>query len=150
MAIRIRTAEEHDIAAMAAIRAQEWETAEFWETRIPLYLSGEHSPRQALAARAAFVAVDDKGVIGFVAGHRTRRHECDGELQWINVDADGRRSGVASRLMEAMAKWFVEQQAFRVCVNVDPKNTAARSFYAKHGARDLKQHWMVWEDVRQA
>jgi hypothetical protein len=43
------------------------------------------SPQQALPARAAFVAMDGTKLVGFVAGHRTRRLGCDGELQWVNV-----------------------------------------------------------------
>jgi hypothetical protein len=38
-----------------------------------------------LTERAAFVAIDDGDLVGFVAGHKTRRLGCDGELQWINV-----------------------------------------------------------------
>jgi hypothetical protein len=34
-----------------------------------------------------------------------------------------------------------------VCVDVEPSNTAARRFYAAHGAVDLKPSWMVWEDI---
>jgi hypothetical protein len=68
MQVRVRPVEDHDVAAMAALRAREWETEGFWEARIRLYLSGEHSPQQALAACAAFVAVDDNGVVGSVSG----------------------------------------------------------------------------------
>src|SRR5271169_5371910 len=152
MAVRVKPAEDRDIAAMAAMRAQAWETAAYWEARIGRYLKGEHSPRQALPTRATFVAVDNAGadgkVVGFVAGHRTRRYACDGELQWINVDKEARGRGVAGTLLAAIAAWFFQQDALRVCVNVDPHNTAARGLYAKFGAQPLNDHWMVWEDVR--
>jgi GNAT superfamily N-acetyltransferase len=148
MPVLVRQAEARDLAAMAALRAREWESEVFWEDRIRRYLSGEHSPQQALAARAAFVAVDDETVVGFVSGHRTRRYECDGELQWINVVEQRRGSGIAGMLLVTIAGWFVQQGVLQICVNVDPKNFAARGLYVKYGARSLNDDWMVWEDAR--
>jgi GNAT superfamily N-acetyltransferase len=147
MPIVIRPVEEHDIHVMAAIRARVWQTQEFWTARIGAYLSGEHSPQQALADRAAFVAIDNGTLVGFVAGHRTRRHGCDGELQWIDVMQENRGRGIAGGLLDRMSAWFVELGALRVCVNVDPGNAIARRFYARHGANPLNEHWMVWEDM---
>jgi len=83
-----------------------------------------------------------------VAGHLTRRHGCDGELQWINVIPERRGSGIASELLRLLAGWFVEQKAFRICVNVDPSNAVARAFYIRHGAEKLNDHWLVWNDIR--
>ncbi|MGH7752666.1 MAG: GNAT family N-acetyltransferase [Gemmatimonadales bacterium] len=42
------------------------------------------------------MATDGDRPIGYVAGHLTRRFDCEGELQWIYVVPDRRRSGVAS------------------------------------------------------
>jgi predicted GNAT family acetyltransferase len=69
-------------------------------------------------------------------------------LQWINVAEQRRRSGIAGMLLATIAAWFVQQDALRVCVNVDPKNLAARRLYVKYGARSLNDQWMVWEDTR--
>jgi GNAT superfamily N-acetyltransferase len=137
-----------DVPAMAAIRALDWESQEYWELRIAGYLRGSHSPQQALRERTAFVAVDADRVVGFVAGHRTRRYGCDAELQWVDVIADHRGQGIAGRLLEALGGWFVEMDALRVCVDVQPKNEVARRLYARHGAVPLNPHWMVWEDAR--
>jgi GNAT superfamily N-acetyltransferase len=147
MPIMIRPATEREIAALGALRAETWGSAEYWQERIGLYLSGEHSPQQALAPRAAFIAVEDSAVIGFIAGHRTRRFGFDGELEWINVSKARRGQGIANELLVAMVAWFVEQDALRVCVNVAPDNPVARRFYARHGAVPLHKHWMAWEDV---
>jgi GNAT superfamily N-acetyltransferase len=144
----IRPVQDQDVAAMAAIRTRRWESATFWQSRIARYLRGEHSPQPALPPRAAFVAVEDGAVVGFVSGHRTRRYGCDGELQWIDVIEDFRRRGIAGDLLLTIAGWFVEQSALRICVNVDPKNLVARRLYSKYGAQPLNEHWMVWEDVR--
>jgi GNAT superfamily N-acetyltransferase len=113
MPIALRPFEHVDLPAMAAIRAQEWETETFWAHRIRLYLSGEHSPRQALPARAAFVALDGAELVGVVAGHRTRRLACDGELQWVNVARERRGQGAAGKLIGRIGEWFVEQSRLR-------------------------------------
>jgi GNAT superfamily N-acetyltransferase len=147
VAITVRPALAGDIPAMAAIRALEWETADYWLARIGGYLDGSQSPQQALRERAMLVADDDGTVIGFVAGHRTRRHGCDGELEWINVAPGHRGRGVADALLEAMGAWFVAQGALRVCVDVNPANVSARRLYARFGAVPLNPHWMVWEDT---
>ena len=150
MKLSIRPVAPADVPAMAAIRAEKWETQEYWETRIEAYLAGRLAARQALPGFAAFVAVLEGQVVAFAAGHRTARHGCQGELEWINVACERRGSGIAGKLLAAMAGWFVEQNALRVCVDVVPENTAARTLYAKYGAVDLKPNWMVWEDVRTA
>jgi ribosomal protein S18 acetylase RimI-like enzyme len=143
----IRRAEERDVPAMAALRAETWETSEYWVKRIGPYLAGQIGAKQALGGCAMFVAEIDGAIVGFVAGHRTTRHGCQGELEWIDVTRARRRGGIAGRLLAAMAAWLVEHNALRVCVDVDPENAAARAFYAKHGATDLKPHWMIWEDI---
>jgi GNAT superfamily N-acetyltransferase len=148
MSLEFRPAEERDIAGMAHIRAEEWRDDAFWIDRIGRYLSGEHSPQQALAERAAFVAVEQGAVIGFVTGHRTRRFGYDGELQWINVIASRRGQGISGRLMNVMAGWFLEHGMARVCVNVSAENTAACALYARYGAHTLSEGWMAWEDAR--
>jgi GNAT superfamily N-acetyltransferase len=146
--VLIRPFAEIDIPAMAAIRALEWETEAYWTRRIALYLGGEHSPRHASSDRAAFVAIAGNEMAGFVAGHRTRRYKCDGELQWINVAPLQRGRGIADQLIARMGAWFVEQNAVRICVDVQPQNIAARKLYARCGAQPLNPHWMVWEDSR--
>ena len=146
MAITFRPADALDVPAMAAIRAQEWETEAFWAGRIGMYLRAEHSPQQALRARAAFVALDGSILVGFVAGHRTRRFGCDGEVQWINVAEGSRGHGIAERLIGQIGAWFVEQGARRICVNVEPDNVIARGLYSRCGAQPLRDYWMIWEN----
>ncbi len=140
----IRIACEDDVPAMASIRARRWGMQEFWVDRIGGYLKGAYSPQQALAPRAAWVAVDGDTVMGFVAGHRTRRFNFDGELEWVNVAEEYRGQGIADRLIDTMIDWFREQKVLQVCVNVDPDNAPARHLYAKHGAEPLHDYWMLW------
>ena len=145
--VTCREAEKSDISAMARIRAAEWESEEYWRNRITAYLDGELHPQQALQPRVSYVSCDGDSLVGFIAGHLTRRYSCDGELEWINVIPERRGSGIASELLRSLAGWFVAQNALRICVDVQPTNTAARRFYARHGAEDLNPHWLVWKDI---
>ena len=133
---------------MAEIRAADWGTGEHWTTSIDLYLSGKHHPRDAKKPRVAYVAIHNDAVVGLIAGHLTRRFQCDGELQWISVQPEYRRRGIADQLLRLLARWFADHDAARVCVDVVPTNEAARRFYGRMGAVDLKPNWMVWEDIR--
>src|SRR5579875_2345943 len=111
-----RPATLRDVSAMAQLRSEHWGNAPDWERTVASYLSGEHHPRQALLPRVAIVAEYEGEIIGFIAGHLTRRHKCEGELQWINVSASEHRKGVATGLLQHLAEWFVENGAHRVCV----------------------------------
>jgi ribosomal protein S18 acetylase RimI-like enzyme len=143
-----KQADRSDIPAMARIRAAEWETEAYWNGRISGYLDGEIHPQHALKPRVIYVASEGDSLVGFIAGHLTRRHGCDGELEWINVIPERRASGIAAELLRLSAAWFVEHQALRICVDVDPANTAAQRFYRRHGAETLKPHWLVWNDIK--
>lgn len=143
-----RSAEPGDIAALARIRANEWGEPHYWESRIAGYLAGRLNPGQALPPRTCFVSLNEGTLIGFAAGHLTTRYACDGELEWINVIDASRNTGVGSQLLLLMSRWFVEHEAFRICVDVEPDNAAAREFYTRHGATQLNKHWLVWNDIR--
>ncbi len=132
---------------MARIRAREWGEPEYWKNRISRYLEGELNPQHALAPRICYVAVEESSLVGFAAGHLTRRYACNGELEWINVIPERRGTGVASELLRLLAGWFVQQGALRICVDADPSNAAARAFYTRNGAQRLNGHWLVWNDI---
>ena len=145
-----RQAAIEDVSAMARLRdASGWAGGASAET-MRRYLAGDHHPQQARASRTAFVA-EAAGVLqGFVAGHLTARFDCDGEVQWLLVASAARGGPVAAALLGAMAAWFVAERAARVCVNVAAENLRARRFYARHGAVELSEHWMVWPDIAAA
>ncbi len=148
-AIAIRAATDADVPAMAAIRAAESESLAYWQERINGYLQGTHNPQQSLPERECWVAVRQGHVVGFVAGHRSRRFECEGELEWINVAPEFRGQGVGKQLMNVMLSWFRQRNMNRICVNVTSENNVARRLYAKCGAVPLKTGWMEWRDLRQ-
>jgi len=142
-----RQAQLSDVPAMAEIRAADWGTEDYWRERITQYLTGKLHPKKALQPRVSFVALEDEHVVGLIAGHLTRRFGCDGELEWISVRAECRGRGIAQELLRQLAQWFIAHNARFVCVDVEPSNLLARRFYARHGAEELKPHWMVWKDI---
>jgi GNAT superfamily N-acetyltransferase len=117
------------------------------DPRMAAYLEGHHHPQQALPPRVAYVALVQDAVVGYVAGHLTRRYDCDGELQYLFVTPQRRRTGVASELLRLLARWFTHQGARRICVNVEPDNEGARAFYSGHGATSLHPFWLVWPGI---
>lgn len=146
MTVHYRQAEKSDVLAMARIRETDWGTEEYWIRRISEYMDCELHPQKALMPRVLYVALAGDSMVGFIAGHLTRRFGCDGELEWINVVPEHRGTGVSAELLRLLAAWFAGQNAARICV--DPGNPAARRFYARHGAGELNQHWMVWDDIK--
>lgn len=117
------------------------------DPRMALYLEGRHQPQQALEPRVIFIGLVEGSVIGYIGGHLTQRYDCEGELQYLYVAPEHRREGVASELLALLASWFAEEEASRICVDVEPDNAPARAFYARHGAVDLSEYWMVWSDI---
>jgi ribosomal protein S18 acetylase RimI-like enzyme len=145
--IQYREAKQSDVPSLAQIRAAESGTQESWRMRISGYMNGEHHPQQALLPRILYVAIKDDTIVGFIAGHLTRRFECDGELEWINTTPEYRRYGIASELLRLLAAWFIENKALHICVNVAPENSTAQQFYKRHGAEELNKHWLIWKDI---
>ena len=148
LTVHYRLADKSDVAAMARIRAREWETEEYWRVCISRYLDRELHPKQALMPCVSYVSLEGDSLVGFVAGHLTRRYACDGELEWMNFIPERRGSTVASELLRLLAAWFATQNAARICVDVEPANTVARCFYMRHGADNLNEHWLVCNDIK--
>jgi GNAT superfamily N-acetyltransferase len=145
--IRYREAQRSDLPRMARIWGLEKGEGGTSEERMTAYFDGLHHPQHSLLPRVIYVAFEGDALIGYIAGHLTRRYGCDGELEWIYVVPELRQGGVASGLMTYLAAWFRQQNASRVCVNVASWNTVAIHFYAKHGAELMKPGWMLWNDI---
>jgi ribosomal protein S18 acetylase RimI-like enzyme len=141
-----REATNPDIPLLAKIRGDDAETRAFWNNRITGYMNLTHHPQHALDTRVIYLACADEAIIGFIAGHLTKRYNCEGELQWINVIDEYQNRGIASALVKLLANWFIDQRSYKICV--DPGNVIVRNFYKKNGAEDLNTHWMFWEDIR--
>src|SRR2546430_12834496 len=93
-----REANLADVSALARIRAAEWGTEQYWQDRISGYMRGEVHPQQSLRPRIILVAAEEMVLVGFIAGHLTRRFDCDGELEWLDVISERRRRGIAGEL----------------------------------------------------
>jgi GNAT superfamily N-acetyltransferase len=148
--ITFRTATSADVPSMAECRLSDpyFEAAGQGDPRMAAYLDGHHHPQQALAARIAYVAVARGEVIGYIAGHLTTRHQCDGELQHLFVTPARRRRRIGTALLGLLAKWFHEQGARKICVAVANDSPAeARPFVEEVGAVPLKRHWHAWDDI---
>lgn len=117
------------------------------DPRMAAYFDGQHHPREALSARVGYVAIEGGTVIGYVAGHLTRRYGCEGEVQYLYVSPAHRRSGVGRELIVLLARWFVRNGGRHVCVDVNEDSSGARPFYLSLGAKELRPHWMHWQDV---
>lgn len=147
--IQYRKAEDSDIPGMAKLRSAAYGTEEYWSHRILGYMRGEINPQHARKPRVLYVALNSGTVIGLIAGHLTKRYKCQGELEWIDVDERYRRQGIALDLLLLLSVWFIKQKSSHVCVDVDPSNIAAMSFYKKNGATHLNNHWLVWQDINE-
>src|SRR5689334_7739091 len=79
------------------------------DPRMAAYFRGEHHPQCALMPRTGYVAVASSVIIGYIAGHLSTRHGCDGEVQYLFVAPEFRRLGVAADLLRQLAAWFQEQ-----------------------------------------
>lgn len=145
--MRVEEARTGDVASVAEIRAGDTEAGPA-DARMERYLAGTHHPGHALRPRVMYLALQEDRIAGYIAGHLTTRFDCEGELQYLYVDRGCRRRGAASALLTALAKWFIEKGARRICVDVVPENAAARSLYRQHGAVELNRNWMVWEDFK--
>jgi GNAT superfamily N-acetyltransferase len=117
------------------------------DARMAAYLDGQHHPQQALAPRTAFVALAGDDVAGYIGAHATTRHGCSGEIQYLYVAPQYRRSGVARRLLRSVARWFKARDIRRVCVNADIESPGAVAFYTAQGAVPLNAYWYMWDDV---
>jgi GNAT superfamily N-acetyltransferase len=144
--LRFRLASDADVPAMAACRATD-PSVHPADTRMAAYFRAEHHPGQALLPRVGFVALAEDTVVGYVAGHRTTRHGCAGELQYLFVAPAYRRRGVAARLVGLLAAWFSDQSVHKVCVCLDADSPAAQPFYDRMGATPFKKYWRIWENI---
>lgn len=143
-----RNASSSDVPAMEHARAPDVDAGPA-DPRMARYLDGVHHPQKALLPRVGYVATVEESLVGYIAGHQTKRYDCDGELQYLYVVPEYRRSGIGSELLRLLARWFALRGIGRVCVGVDEDNAVARSFFVRYGAEQLDIAFLVWPDIRQ-
>ena len=142
--IQFREANAVDVPAMMLCHPAD----EAADTRMAAYFAGNHHPQQALAPRVGYVATADEIVVGYIAGHRTTRHGCAGELQYFFVSPKFRRRGIATKLIRLLAQWFRAQGVDSVCVALAGDSPPqAKPFCESVGATPLKKYWYVWPNI---
>lgn len=147
--VSIRVATSSDIQAIAHCRAND-PAAGPPDSRMCAYLDGAHHPQHALLPRIGYVAAVDQTAVGYIAGHLTSRHGCEGEVQYLFVAPAMRRLGIGTELLRRMALWFQRHEARMVCVCLDADSPSARRFYTQTGASQLSENrplWFVWQDI---
>lgn len=118
------------------------------DPRMSAYFEGLHHPQESLSPRTGFAAFDGDQVIGYIAGHRTKRHDCEGEVQYLFVAPAHRRRGIAGELLSLLADWFGAQGARQVCIAVAADSPPeCKPFVEELGARPLRRHWHAWDDI---
>jgi ribosomal protein S18 acetylase RimI-like enzyme len=145
---QIETATLNDLPALCRLRAEYEGHALEWEPRITAYMIGQQNPQFALEPREVFVAVEDAtDVVGVISGHLTTRFHCQGEIQWLNVQADHRGRRIADKLLDAQFAWFRSHNARKICISVAPSNDACRTVLQRRGAVRLGEQWLIFEDI---
>jgi GNAT superfamily N-acetyltransferase len=144
---QFREATSGDVPAMARCRLADPANS-VADPRMAAYFDRQHHPQQALLPRVGYVAMANDEVIGYIAGHRTTRNGCAGEVQYLFVAPSHRRRGIGTALLRLLAKWFQAQTAQSVCVGIaDDSPMEAKPFYESVGASPLKRNWYWWEDI---
>lgn len=145
--IQFREATSADVPAMARCKLSD-PTDSVADPRMTAYFDRQHHPQKALPARIGYVALANDAVVGYIAGHRTTRNGCAGEVQYLFVTPAHRRRGIGTELLRLLAKWFHEQGAQKVCVGIAGDSPPeAKPFYESVGASPLKRNWYGWEAI---
>lgn len=132
----VRTAVEHDIDALAAMRAELWPDGAVNEHRMEVVaMLG-----RGLNESAAFVASDEKGCpFGFAEA--ALRHDyvngCDASpvafLEGIYVSPQHRGTGIGKRLALAVQSWARERGCVELASDAPLKNHASHAFHVAIG-----------------
>ena len=146
--MKYRQAFAEDVPAMAECRLSD-PAAGRADERMRAYFEGTYSPGDVLpgSPRTGFVAFDGETMVGYIAGHHTRRMHADAEIEYLFVAPSHRRRGVATELVLLQARWFVASGAPNVIVNADPESPGATEFYLACGADVINRHWLRWNDI---
>lgn len=121
----IRKLELRDVEGVLAIQRGSPEIAQ-WTA--PDY------ERAARGEMAGWIAENDRAIIGFLVARLLVQ---EAEILNFAVRIDGRRRGAGSRLLAQAIDWSKIHRAERVLLEVRASNSAALSFYARHGFRTV-------------
>lgn len=146
--IHFREATVIDVPAIARLCSETRQEESYWRARIDGYMNLAFNPHQATSTRLIYVAVHKGNIIGFIAGHLTRRTDYPGQIQWIATADQCRSTGVGSELLWILSAWFSEKNALGVRTDIDPENLSVQEFYQYHHASSINKYWLFWDDIR--
>jgi ribosomal protein S18 acetylase RimI-like enzyme len=138
----IREMELEDIPHVFALGEQLF-TAELWPS---LYRTwDEYEPVRLFAGDGDFCLVADQAdkIVGFAMGSMIEKRKSAwsyGYLQWIGVDPEATRRGIASRLTNRMTELFIEAGARMMIIDTDAENENAIAFFKNHGFGNELEH----------
>jgi ribosomal protein S18 acetylase RimI-like enzyme len=141
-AIEIRPMRLEDLPAVYAL-GQKLFTAEKLPT---LYRSWDEDEVMKLFSteqETCLVAVAGEKVVGFALGSLMQKRGSAwryGWLEWLGVDPDWSRRGVATRLIRQLTSLFIERDARIMLVDTDEANEPALSFFRKIGFGQELRH----------
>jgi GNAT superfamily N-acetyltransferase len=137
-----------DVPELARLCSPNREDESYWRARIEGYMSLEFNPHQATPERLIYVALHKEIIIGFIAGHLTKRTDYPGQIQWIMTAEQCRRTGVGSELLWILTGWFIDNNIKSVRVDIDPEKESAQEFYRYHHVSSINKYWLYWDDIR--
>ena len=153
-AVRCRAATRDDADAIADLHAASWR-ATYRGSMRDAYLDGDVAgERRALwrerlgapsASQHVVVAEDAGEVLGFACAYGAADPTWGTELDNLHVGRAAQSRGIGARLLRATARWARAAHADAgLYLWVVDRNTGARRFYERHGARDAGgDHWQA-------
>lgn len=144
--VDFREATGADVAAMGQCRKDS--EGDPGDPRIGAYFDGKHHPQQALPPRVGYAALVDGKLVGYIAGHLTTRHGCEGEVQYLFVAKKYRRQAIATELLRLLSQWFGQHDAKKICIAIaNDSPPEAKPFYEAAGATPLRKFFYGFEDI---
>ncbi len=88
-------------------------------------------------------AQDPERIVGFALGRimeKPRSAWRYGWLEWLGVEPEHKRSGIAFRLLNCLTELFIEREARIMLVDTDEDNTDALAFFRRNGFGQELRH----------
>ena len=150
--VRPAVSRDHDavlnLASRLAIGVATWRDALAVAAAVRDWLETSMKPGDG---RAAFVAVSDEHVVGFVSVVSTEHFagERDAYIGELMVDEAVEGRGVGHRLVDAAARWAHQAGHRCITLHTGAANGRARRFYARlgYGEEDIKLTKVLNADV---
>lgn len=131
--LRIRSVEERDLPALAAIEERAFE---------PLWQHSEWGLSLARQQSLSFdVALLDERPVGFQLSSATRR---GAHLSRITIDTEHQNRGIGSALLAHALEGYRRQGISTVTLNTQADNVASQRLYERFGFEQSGEHFPIW------